>query len=135
MEKKSKRIYRKKVEKLNLSHSVKFLGLKTNIPELLSAMDLFLFPSFYEGMPNTVIEAQTNGVPCLISDTITKEVKVTDLVEFESLEHSSLKWAKSMNKMLNEKNSLSRNDYQKIMKEQGYDIEEVTNIFLKKIVN
>ena len=52
-----------KVKKLGLANDVLFLGVRKDIPELLCAFDIFLFPSFYEGMPNTVIEAQTTGLP------------------------------------------------------------------------
>ena len=58
-------------------------------------MDVFVFPSFYEGMPNTVIEAQATGLPCIISDTITKEADVTGIVKYMTLKDSYKKWADS----------------------------------------
>ena len=48
---------------------VKFLGLREDIPQLLQAMDLFLFPSLFEGLPVTLVEAQAAGLPCVISDS------------------------------------------------------------------
>ena len=69
---------KEKIKALNLEDSVIFTGVRSDIPALLSAMDVFVFPSFYEGMPNTVIEAQATGLPCLIADTITKEANVTE---------------------------------------------------------
>lgn len=63
-----------KVKQLNLSEKVKFIGVRNDVEHLLQAFDLFLFPSVYEGLPVTLIEAQGSGLPCLISDTITSEV-------------------------------------------------------------
>ena len=56
------------------SRKVIFTGVRSDLPEVLMAMDAFVFPSFFEGMPNAVIEAQATGLPCIISDTITKKL-------------------------------------------------------------
>lgn len=61
--------------------SVHFLGVRTDIPELLQAADVFAFPSHFEGLPVTMIEAQAAGLPCVKSDTVTNECIVTDLVK------------------------------------------------------
>jgi glycosyltransferase involved in cell wall biosynthesis len=50
------------------------------VPELLAAMDVFAFPSLWEGLPVTLIEAQAAGLPCVISDVITRDVDVTPLI-------------------------------------------------------
>lgn len=62
------------VDSYHLNDHVKFLGKRSDIPELMSAMDVLLLPSFFEGFPNVVLEAQACGLPCLISDKITDEV-------------------------------------------------------------
>lgn len=62
------------VESYHLDGHVKFLGKRSDIPELMSAMDTLLLPSFFEGFPNVVLEAQACGLQCLISDRITDEV-------------------------------------------------------------
>ena len=67
---------------LGLEEAVIFAGVRSDVPELLSAMDVFAFPSFYEGMPNAVIEAQACGLPCIVADTITREADVTGLVSY-----------------------------------------------------
>lgn len=54
----------------------------------------FCFPSFYEGMPNTVVEAQATGLPCIISDTITRQSNITGLVDFLSIDLPAEDWAK-----------------------------------------
>ncbi len=76
-----------------LEQDVIFAGIRSDVPALLSAMDVFVFPSFYEGMPNTVIEAQATGLPCLIADTITREANITGLVEYLPLTVDPLIWA------------------------------------------
>lgn len=83
---------REKAEALGISDNVIFTGVRSDVPDLLSAMDVFAFPSLYEGMPNTVIEAQATGLSCVISDTITKEANITGLVEYLPLGDASA-WA------------------------------------------
>lgn len=121
-----------KVKKLGLTNDVLFLGVRKDIPELLCTFDLFLFPSFYEGMPNTVIEAQTTGLPCLISDSITEEAKVTDIVTFASLNDTANKWSDECLNILNKK-YLSREEYANIMNEKGYDTIDCASKFIKLI--
>ena len=75
-----------------ISDKVIFAGVRSDIPSVLSAMDIFVMPSFYEGMPNTVIEAQATGLPCVIADTITKQANITDLVVYLPLGNST-EWA------------------------------------------
>ena len=118
---------RNKVEKLGLSDSVLFLGVRSDIPAILSAMDVFVFTSFYEGMPNTVIEAQATGVPCYVSDRVTKEARVTDLVTYLSIEQLPIEWAKICSNQIN----LNRSKYKEILKEEGYDILDVVPQFVK----
>lgn len=89
------------VREKNLQDDVIFAGIRSDIPDVLSAMDVFVFPSFYEGMPNTVIEAQATGLPCLISDSITKEAAITGLVEYMSLSKRPIDWALRAEKLLN----------------------------------
>jgi glycosyltransferase involved in cell wall biosynthesis len=56
------------------------LGNRNDIPELLSASDVFLLPSLFEGLPYTIVEAQASGIQCVTSDTISQECAITDLV-------------------------------------------------------
>ncbi len=66
---------------LGVAEQVIMTGNRDDVPELLSAMDVFAFPSLWEGLPVTVVEAQAAGLPCVLSDTITREVDVSPLVE------------------------------------------------------
>jgi len=111
----------KKIKKLGLSDSVIFTGVRLDIPELLQAMDMFLFPSLHEGLPVTLVEAQASGLKILASDTITKEIAFTDLVNFYSLRSSPKKWAV---KALNSLNRNTRQNYLTEIKNANYDIEE-----------
>ena len=65
---------KQKAAELGITESVQFLGNQGNPQDYYQAMDLFIFPSLYEGLPGTVLEAQAAGLPCLMSDTITQEV-------------------------------------------------------------
>jgi glycosyltransferase involved in cell wall biosynthesis len=94
---KLKSIIEKKVSKLNLQDHVKFLGVRTDVESLLHAMDIFVFPSIYEGLPVTLIEAQAAGLPCLVSDKVTKEVTMnSNSIEFLPLNNIK-KWVDSIN--------------------------------------
>lgn len=81
-----------KIRDLNLSDHVRMMGNVSNVEVYLNAMDVFAFPSLYEGMPLAMIEAQTNGLPCVISDRVPKDVHLTELVTALSLEDSSDRW-------------------------------------------
>lgn len=72
---------RNQAERLEIGDKIVFAGVQRDIPAMLSAMDVFLFPSLYEGMPNAVIEAQATGLPCIVSDSITNDVVITNLVQ------------------------------------------------------
>ena len=65
---------------LGVADDVIMTGNRNDVPALLGAMDVFAFPSLWEGLPVTVVEAQAAGLPCLISDTITHDVDVSPLV-------------------------------------------------------
>lgn len=114
-----------KVNNLKLSDQVHFMGVRKDIPALLSAMDVFVFPSLYEGMPNTVIEAQANGVPCMIADTITSEVKMCKNLSMLPLGMNSI-WK---DKIINEAVRIDSKINQKQLCKQGYDINKVCNDF------
>lgn len=69
-----------KIKDLGLEHSVLLTGNRSDVPELMQAMDVLAFPSKWEGLPVTVVEAQAAGLPCIISERITKEVDLSPLV-------------------------------------------------------
>lgn len=106
------------VNELNLSDSVLFLGLRDDVPDLLQTMDVFLFPSLYEGLPVTLVEAQASGLSCIISDKVPIECKITDLVYQLSLNDDVKIWAeKSL-----ELSKTTRQDTFSQIEKAGYDI-------------
>ena len=107
-----------KVNSLGISNKVIFAGLRTDVNELLQAMDVFLFPSLYEGLPVSIIEAQASGLPCLISDKVPIECKKTDLVYHMNLSDSPDKWA---DKLVELSKIERKNTYEEI-RESGFDI-------------
>lgn len=109
-----------KVKALGLEDNVIFTGLRSDVNELLQAIDVFLFPSLYEGLPVSIIEAQAAGLPCLISDKVPIECKKTDLVYQLSLEDSVNIWADKIHEL---SHITRRNTYEEI-KESGFDIVE-----------
>lgn len=117
---------RRQVEELELEDAVIFAGQRFDIPQVMSAMDVFVFPSFHEGMPNTVIEAQASGLPCVIADTITPEANITGLVNYLPLTVSSEEWAEKALSVI----SPERKNTEACFIQHGYDIESVANEFV-----
>ena len=90
-------------------------------------MDVFVFPSFYEGMPNTVIEAQSAGLPCIIADTITRQADITGLVQYFSLEDDPEIWADAALKVA----KAPRKDTGRAFVEKKYDIQSTVDAFVR----
>lgn len=121
--------------KLGIIDKIIFTGRRSDVNEIYNMADIFLFPSLFEGMPNTVIEAQTSGLPCLISDSITSEVEVTDIVKSISLEESERSWADELLKLYECNSDNNRLNYSVIMEENGYDVKDVVDMFSKIIAD
>lgn len=108
-----------KVKNYGLEDKVIFTGVRSDVNELLQAMDVFVFPSIYEGLPVTVIEAQAAGLPCLISDTITDEVCITPLVEKLPINQNQLVWANKVKSL----KGYGHKNFLEDIKEMGCDID------------
>jgi len=106
-------------EKLGIIGSTRFLGARSDVPDLLQAMDVFLLPSRWEGMPVTLVEAQASGLPCVISDVISDEADVTDLVKRLSIWEPASHWAEVIEQSWK---SFERRSQREILIEAGYDI-------------
>lgn len=81
-----------KVKNLDLQEKVKFLGVRSDVAELYNAMDVFVLPSFYEGLPVVGVEVQANGLPFLCSDNVTKEILVSDIITLIPLNIGHKRW-------------------------------------------
>ena len=87
---------RAKAQTLGIPGRVRFLGVRSDVADLMQAMDVFIFPSLYEGLPVTMVEAQAAGLPCLISDCIPQEcVLIPDLVTPLPLTAAADTWAET----------------------------------------
>lgn len=114
-------------ESLGISPKVKFLGVRSDIPDLLSAMDVFVFPSLFEALPIAPIEAQAAKLPCLISDSVTGEIRQNKNVEFLSLNESVSTWAKKAI-------SLSKEDRLSVSRDNLIEVYDINKV-VKKLEN
>lgn len=112
----------KKVHKLKIDNKVIFLGFREDINNLLNAMDIFLFPSMQEGLPISVIEAQTSGLPTFVSNAIPEEANISD--NFYRIDtFDATKWT---NKILNVKLQNRSTAYMNTIN-AGFDIEHTVS--------
>ena len=91
----------RKVRHKHLEDCIRFLGVQKDIGSFYSAMDVFCLPSNYEGFPVVAVEAQLNGLPCVVSDSVTDEVSMSGNVERLSLKAGPEAWAKALYAMRN----------------------------------
>ena len=87
---------REQIEGMGIKDKVHFLTNRSDIPDILNAMDVFLLPSYYEGLPVSLIEAQAVGLRCVVSDTITDECYLTNKVTPISLNVPVEDWCKAI---------------------------------------
>ncbi len=106
-----------KITQKQLHHCVKLTGNVSNVGDFLSAMDVFAFPSLYEGMPLALLEVQANGLPCVLSDRVPEDVVLTDLMTRLPLEAPE-RWLEPIC-------SAKRQDaqgYADVLKDKGLDV-------------
>lgn len=108
-----------KVQELGIAEHVRFLGVRSDVADLMQAMDVFVLPSLYEGLPVTMVEAQAAGLPCIISDKVPPECILTEgLVDIMPLSASLEAWAE---KVLS-KRAIPRTDRRAEIAAHGFDI-------------
>ena len=117
------------VEEFGLTDNVLFLGARKDVPDLMQAMDCFVLPSHFEGLPLVGIEAQVSGLPCFFSDTITREIGITELASFIEIIDAKA-WAERILSCC----QTERKHTNEEIKAAGYDIaveiEKVQQIYL-----
>ena len=105
------------IQKLKISENVIMLGARNDVAELLISADYFLFPSKWEGLPVTVVEAQAAGLPCYVSNNITRDVNVSKLVRNISIDDGIEPWVKEIIK-----HDMHYEDVSNEIIESGFDI-------------
>lgn len=114
---------RQQVEELRLQEYVIFTGLQKNVVPFYQAMDFFLLPSFYEGLPGVAVEAQASGLRGILSDAITTETAMTSLMEFRSVQEPARVWADRIMAC----GHYERQNMLKQMQETGFDVKNLAN--------
>ena len=109
---------REKCRLLGVEDKVRFLGNQRRPQDYYQAMDIFLLPSFFEGLPGVLVEAQAAGLKCFVSDTVTREAAATDLVTYLSIEQPAETWAEQIAAAAGYER---QNTFQR-MKDAGFDV-------------
>ena len=112
------------VKMKNINDKVIFLGEKNNVNDYLQAMDVFLLPSLYEGLPVSGVEAQASGLKCFFSSSISQDSKITDNVDFIDLEKGAEYWAKQITLNIN----YTRKNQRQVIVDKGFDIATTSKI-------
>ena len=107
----------RRVAEMGLRDAVIMTGSRDDVPELMLAMDVFAFPSLWEGLPVTLVEAQSVGLPCVISDRISRDVDISPLVTRLPIDSAAL-WAEELLK------PHERMDVTAAIAESGFDIRD-----------
>lgn len=121
-----------KVTELGLQECVRFLGIRNDINNLLNAMDVFLLPSFFEGLPVVGVEAQATGLQVITSDKVTKELPIEELAEYYPLEMEAQTWA---DKILNKCMTNTRKDRKQDIINAGYDVKNAALLMQNYYIN
>lgn len=113
-------------QKLGIESNTIFAGSVEDVDRRLQAADVALFPSWHEGLPNVVLEWQAMGVPCLVSDRVTRECALTDLVTFMPLEAEAGAWARKAVSLLDRGAQRKENAKKAVaaLQKAGFDIKE-----------
>ena len=126
-----------RTNQIGISEKVLLLGLRTDINELLNAFDALLLPSLFEGLPVVLIEAQANGLQSFVSDSITREVNILNLVKYFSLNDSAPEWAAKI--LSNYSYGIERKVSKNSFIATGYDIEnsalDLQNLYLNLLID
>lgn len=113
-----------KIKELKLEDNVIMTGSRTDIPELLSSMDIFVLPSIHEGLGIVLIEAQANGMPCIAPKNIVPdEAEILENFQFIELDANEDKWAQIILNNLDNQNRINKSI--ELIKSVGYDVKDI----------
>ena len=124
---------KKMVKNFDIEGNVLFVGQKENVYEYYNAMDVFLFPSLYEGLGMVVVEAQTNGLPCVVSTEVPNVVDVSNCVSFVDLNSNISDWQSALCDNLNCNSDRTKN-YNKLIS-SNFNIKNETDKLINKYLN
>lgn len=116
--------------RLSIGSSVIFLGVRDDIPDLLNVFDVFLFPSVWEGLGISAIEAQASGLPCLLSSALPPISSITPFVKSLALDEGEKAWAQAAEGLLKESSSLDREGCSEIVRSAGFDIHDTIDALM-----
>lgn len=122
-----------KIKKLNLENSIILLGFRPDTANLYKAFDIFVFPSLYEGLPVSLIEAQSAGLSCVVSNTISTQAQILSNYSILSLKDSPKIWVNEMEKHLNDKRENTTVNIKKAKFDIYSNAEWLTNFYLNKL--
>lgn len=115
---------KRKALEMGLEDAIVFAGRRNDVGRLMSAMDVFVFPSLWEGLGIVLVEAQTNGLPCFASrEILTEEVRITPDIYPISLEQTAEHWARQI--LTHHFDISNRGSVKRLIEQSGYDISSV----------
>ena len=116
---------------MGISSRVLFMGNKRDVYRYYQAMDYFLLPSLYEGLPGTAVEAQASGLKGIMSDSVTAEAVVTDLIQMRSIKEEPKIWAEEIMRASQKQiedscgdEEVRRSSYAEVVKQASFDVKE-----------
>ena len=121
----------KMVQELEIDSHVRFLGRKDNVENWLQIMDVFVMPSFSEAFPIALIEAETAGLKCLCSESITRDAALTEDVSYLPIDNENL-WVEEI---LKYQSGYKRENNQKVVEKAGYEVQSTIHLLEKEYLN
>lgn len=122
---------KRKIKAYGLENVVRLLGRRDDVNKIMQAADVLVMPSFFEGLTVVGIEAQASDLPLLLSDTVTKELRLLPSTQFISLESGPTAWAEAI---VNSKQHNRQSRYEEL-KAAGYDIGNETERVEKLLID
>ena len=121
------------IEENGLTDFVQVLGKRSDVANLYQCMDVFVLPSLFEGLPVTLVEAQAAGLPCLVSDTVTRQVNISNNIQYIGINEADTEnWISAFL----EKDTFKKNRYEygQYIKNSDFDIDNCVNKLISKYV-
>ena len=115
---------KRKAAECGVAEAVIFAGQRSDVERLYCAMDVFVFPSHWEGLPLTLVEAQAEGLPCIVSSNVTRDVAFIEKMIYKDLSDGTEAWAETIDKLKLDTTLRNGNSIGDALKNKGFDIKE-----------